>query len=297
MRGELDVALATCVDMPEADPDEEVLSAALDRAGISNARLGWNDPEADFSRARMTVLRSTWDYPTSPREFSRWLEETAAVSDLWNPLPAVRWNLHKGYLHQLLGHGIPVVPTELVRAGKGTKLQELGDRHGWPVMVVKPAISANSMKTLRVDESRLARGEAHLRSLTETGDALVQPYLSAVEDYGERALIWIDGELTHAVRKSPRFTGSGEAVSKEPVPISASERELATRIVTLVQDRLETDLLYARLDLAPDEEGRPLVMEVELIEPSLYFRQSPQALQRFVAASERRLRGAREPGC
>ena len=124
----------------------------------------------------------------------------------------------------------------------------------------------------------------------------MQPYMNSVEGYGERALIWIDGELTHAVRKSPRFTGSDEAVSKEPMPISASERALAARIVDLAESRFGQSLLYARLDLAPDDRGSPLVMEVELIEPSLYFRQSPEALTRFVAAIERRLTGSPSPG-
>lgn len=283
----MDIALATCMRLPEPDPDAAPLSAALAAAGIDHAVLAWDDPDADWSRAAVTVLRSTWNYPRHAAEFLDWAERVASTSRLWNPLEVVRWNLHKRYLLDLEGRGIPVTPTELVRRGERVELGAVMERRGWDAAVVKPAISAASFRTLRVDDSNLDEGESHLRGLATDRDVLVQAYLPSVEDHGERAVVWIDGELTHAVRKSPRFSGQDESVS-DAVAISDAERDLALRAVGSV----EGDLLYARIDMAPGIDGAPVVMELELIEPSLFFPASAAALERFIEALRRHVRGA-----
>jgi len=114
---------------------------------------------------------------------------------------------------------------------------------------------------------------------------LVQRYAAAVETSGERALVWIDGALTHSVRKSPRFTGQEESVSGalEPAP---DERALAERVLA----RFEGELLYGRVDVVRDEGGGLQVMELELLEPSLFLVQHPPALARFADALAERLR-------
>jgi glutathione synthase/RimK-type ligase-like ATP-grasp enzyme len=181
---------------------------------------------------------------------------------------------------------VPVVPTHLVRRGEATRLADVMGEHGWPDVVVKPAISAGSRNTLRI-EHEMDRGEAHLRVLAREGDVLVQPYLASVEGYGERSLVWIDGELTHAVRKSRRFLGDPESVSAA-LPIAPEEAELARRALAAVPAAM-TPLLYARVDTARDSDGQPCLMELELVEPSLFFPQSPAALDRYVRAVQRQL--------
>jgi hypothetical protein len=126
--------------------------------------------------------------------------------------------------------------------------------------------------------------------LVDRGDALVQPYQASVAEYGERALVWIDGEFTHAVRKSPRFVGDPERVSPA-VPIAPDEAELAHAALAAASDRGGA-LLYARVDVVRDEAGAPRVMEVELIEPSLFFLKAPHALDRYVRAVVRELSAA-----
>ena len=288
MSSRVDVALATCARLPEPDPDAEPLLEALARAGISAEFLAWDDPAADFSRARLTLLRSTWNYPQLADEFGRWLDHTAAVSELWNPLPVVRWNIHKSYLLDLERRGVAVAPTELVRRGDSTSLRSIRSARNWEDVVVKPAVSAASYRTLRVRPGHDEAGESHLRLLAADGDVLVQRYLPSVEDHGERALVWIDGELTHSVRKSPRFEGQDESVS-EAQPISDAEAELAEEAIAAI----DGEPLYARIDAAPAPGGGPVVMELELIEPSLFFPQAPQALERLVEGIRRRL--ARRP--
>jgi hypothetical protein len=269
----LDVALASCAPLPEPDPDQQPLMDALAERGLRVETLAWDDPRVDWRGARLTVLRSTWNYPRRPREFLQWAERTAAVSRLQNPLEVVRQNLHKSYLLELERRGVPVVPTRLLREAAAE----------WERVVVKPAISAASLDTIRVGRDDFARGEEHLRMILAGRDALVQPYLPSVEDVGERALVYVDGALTHAVRKHPRFSAEEESVSAA-LPIADDERDLALRALATVGQ----PLLYARVDVARDAAFRPLVMELELIEPSLFLVQHPPALDRFADAIGRK---------
>ncbi len=275
----LDVALVSCVTLPEPDPDEQPLLDALSSAGLKARVLAWDDPTVDWSRARLAVLRSSWNYPWMVDEFLSWATVTSALTDLWNPLELVRWNLHKRYLVELERHGVPVTPTVVVERGAEHSLASVLDERDWVEAVVKPAVSAGSFRTIKVDRASRGAGEDHFRSLVAERDVLIQPYLNSVEEYGERALVWIDGELTHSVRKQPRFAGEDESVSTV-MPITGAERRLARLAIEVI----DGTPLYARIDAAPGPDGDPIVMELEMIEPSLFFLQCPAALDRFVGA-------------
>jgi glutathione synthase/RimK-type ligase-like ATP-grasp enzyme len=281
--GPIDVALASCHVLPVPDLDEAPLLRALRAAGLRVEVLGWDDPAADFSSARLTLLRATWNYADRPALFGDWLARTAAATALWNPLPAVRWNLHKSYLLDLARAGVPVTPTHLVPRGSPERLADVAAARGWSDVVVKPAVSAGSRLTVRAHADS-ERGEAHLRAVAGREDALVQPYLRAVEGHGERALVFIDGELTHAVRKGRRFAGDEEAVTG-PFAVSDAEEALARAALAAAPG----PVLYARVDVAPGADGQPVLMELELIEPALFFEHGPRALERLVDAVRRRL--------
>jgi O-ureido-D-serine cyclo-ligase len=303
------VALATATAIGKGDFDMPPLLAALAAAGVEARVLAWDDPaaEAAFAGARACVLRSTWNYVQQYERFLAWIDRCARVTRLLNPAPVVRWNSHKGYLLELEGRGIPIVPTRLVRRGGEARLADLiGD---WPRAVVKPAVSAGSFGTIRVGAGDLADGQTHLDRLLAERDMLVQRYEPSVEAYGERSLIWLDGAFTHAVRKSPRFSGDREDVGTGAVPIAPDERALAERVLSLIWNpervpdlprwdsggeaacvptRLAPGpLLYARVDLVRDPAGQPCLMELELIEPSLFFDQHPGSAARMAAAIAR----------
>lgn len=274
----LDLRIATCAALPEPDDDQPVLAAALAAAGVAAALVGWDDPAADWDAAIPTVLRSTWNYPLAPAAFLAWLDRAAAAAPVINPPDIVRDNLHKRYLLALAARGVPVVPTTLVERGQSCELAAIGA----PSIVIKPEIGAASLATRRFAPGDPA-AQAHLASITVHGAALVQPYLASVDEHGERALVWIDGELSHAIRKTPRFSGDVERVTG-PVAIADDERAVAEAALAPFADRI----LYGRVDVARDA-GQPVVLELELIEPSLYFAQLPAAADRFVAALRRRL--------
>ena len=283
----MDLRIATCRPLPEPDPDEPLLLAALAARGVRARMVAWDDSREDWDVPVPTVIRSTWDYLHRPQAFLAWVERAARAAPLWNPPASVRWNLHKGYLDELAAGGIPVVPTASLARGTRVSLAELLAARGWDDAVVKPAISAASFATLRVRASQpgeLARGEAHLAQHLAERDMLVQRYAAAVETSGERALVWIDGELTHAVRKTPRFSGEEERVSAA-LAVEPDEAELARALLA----GLREPLLYARIDVVRGRDGRPEVMELELIEPSLFLAQHPPALARLAQALARRV--------
>lgn len=282
----MDVILVSCRWLPEPDADAAPLLEALHGAGIRAAVRAWDDPAVDWSATRLAVLRSTWNYPRHHREFLRWADRAASATRLWNRASVVRWNTHKGYLLDLERRGVPVVPTVLLPAGGPASLARIRAQRGWKDVVVKPAVSASSYRTRLVRAEEAEAGERHLSELAAGRDALVQPYLESVEQHGERALVWIDGELIHGVRKAPRFHGQEERVQGEAVPIAPAEAALAARALAAI----DGPLLYARIDQAPGPDGEPLLMELELVEPSLYLGLSPVAMSRFVTAIDRLLR-------
>ncbi len=289
------IALATCLTPPEVDVDEPLLLAALRARGATATMLPWDAAhaaDADAGVPDLVVLRSTWNYHRDLAGFLAWAEAMAQWTTLANPVHVVRENASKGYLLDLAERGIEIVPTELVRRGERPSLADIAERRAWHAVVVKPLVSAGSFRTQRFDAADFAAGERFLHELASERDVLLQCWMPAVETTGERSLVWIDGAPSHAVRKAPRFSGGHEAVSAGPVPMADDERAFAARV--LDANGFGSDLLYARVDVIRDRDptGTLRLMELELIEPSLFLAQHPPALDRFADAIVARARAA-----
>ncbi|MBL8859689.1 MAG: hypothetical protein JNL28_14380 [Planctomycetes bacterium] len=282
----MQLRIATCQALAEVDEDEDedILLEALRARGLAARMAAWDDPRENWDEHVPTVIRSTWNYIRDLEGFLAWTVRAERAAPLWNPVAIVKANAHKGYLETLARAGHAIVPTVFLTCGARADLAAIGRERGWRDVVVKPTVSAGSFKTLRttVDDPR---GAQHLNDLLAERDVLVQRYVDSVDDYGERALVWIDGQFTHAVRKSPRFIGQAESVS-EALPIAPDELALGQAVLA----PLAAQLLYARVDVARDDDGKPLIMEVELIEPSLFLLQFPPALDRLADAIVRRCR-------
>lgn len=282
------LALVTHAGLPDLDPDDRALPAVFAAAGATAEIAVWDDPQIDWRRFDAVLLRSPWDYFRKLPAFLAWGEQVAATSRLFNPWPLVRWNLDKRYLVELARRGAPVVPTVLVEAGERLDLAALLAARGWRRAIVKPAVSADSWETHAVDDASLADGQRHLDRLLAERAMLVQPFLAAVESRGERSLVFLDGVFSHAIRKNALTQGGRWAGLPEGVPLVADpdERQAAERILALA---CPEPPLYARVDLLRDEEGMPCLLELELVEPTLFFTTSPGSAERFAAALLARL--------
>jgi O-ureido-D-serine cyclo-ligase len=287
----VNLRVATCRALPEVDADAAPLAAALAVAGIDAPLLAWDDPDVDWDAPIPTLIRSTWNYAARPDAFAAWIDRVAAAAPLWNPAPIIHANLQKRYLLALAARGVPATPTHLIEqhaAVTAGELAALAGAHGSARIVIKPEVGAGSSGAAVFALDQLAAAVVHAAELARTGAVLAQPYLASVDDYGERSLIFIDGALTHAVRKAPRFAGGVERVTG-PFPIADDERAVAQAALAPVA----AEILYGRVDVARDAAGQPRVMELELIEPSLFFARCPAALDRLIGGLQRRgIRGA-----
>ncbi len=270
------IAIATCQRLPEPDADEGVLLDALRAKGLEANLLAWDDGSAPFAGHDLVVLRSTWNYYEHADAFRAWIDRTSNATTLLNPAHVVHANIEKTYLRDLEARGIDVVPTAF--AEHGDDLDRLLKERRWDdeKIVIKPVVSAGSFRTKSFTPNERAEARAFFAELTNERPAMVQPWMASVETYGERSLVWIAGDVTHAIRKTPRFAGNDEQVSGE-MPVTPDERAFATRVLA----RFASDILYARVDIVNDR-GTLRVMELELIEPSLFFLQCPRALEKFV---------------
>ncbi len=278
------IALATCDSLLPSEVDDEVLARAFESRGVEVTHPNWDEPSFDWGACDACLIRTTWDYMDRREEFVTWAGRVSSELELFNPASVVRWNTDKSYLRELEEDGIAGLPTVWLARGETPDLARLLREREWPRAFLKPTVGASASGTLRFDASDegLAAAMAHLDQLLPTQEFMLQPYMSSVESAGELSAIFVDGVLTHGVRKVPvpgdYRVQDDYGASDEPYSFSRAERELACRVVALAAERLgERDLLYGRVDFLRDDVGRLLLNELELVEPSMFFRHAPQA--------------------
>lgn len=285
------VGLATCAALPSGDPDDAHLLSALERAGISYAWIDWNTTESESldNVIDLLVVRSPWDYPEKHASFLSWLGSIKVP--VHNAPTVVAWNSNKRYLLDLNAAGVPVVPTQILESPD----------QPWDVpsdsdeIVIKPAIGVGSMGARRFRLSELTAAREHAAGLIRAGrPAMLQPYLPSVDAGSETALIHFDGVFSHSITKGPMLTDAGERPLVDDLYVmenidyreaSDSQLDVAQRALSAVPNAATLGPpLYARVDLVDDQAGDPVVLELELIEPSLFFSFDPEAADRFVEA-------------
>jgi len=283
------LALVTSAALPQLDPDDQPLLPAAAALGFAAEPAVWDDPEVAWQEFDAILVRSPWDYYRRHEEFLAWAERVERHRPMFNPASLLRWNTDKHYLGELARRGAPVVPTRFVEAGERADLAAVLDSRGWREAIVKPAVSADSWETIHVERDELVAGQDHLARLTAERTMMIQPFLASVEEYGERCLVFIDGELSHAVRKNSLTRGGRHAGLPEGVAVAATPEEIATArdILALAPQPAP---LYARVDLVRDERDRLVLLELELAEPTLFFTTCAGAAERLLTALLARLR-------
>lgn len=274
---DFDITLLTELRYPDLTPDDRQLRGALEARGARVRAAIWNDPSVDWSRSKLTVFRSTWDYFHHYDEFVAWLDRVDTQTQLVNEPSTIRWNMHKAYLADLERDGVRIVPTLFAQRGETLDLARIMTERGWSDVVIKPCVGGSATGAKRFDlTTHLVEARDHLAALTTKREAMVQPYLPSVETECERSLIFFNGTYSHALRK-PAFTTLGVEQPVHAHEPTDQEHAIAREILAT----LEAMPVYARVDLVPAE-GTYLLMELELIEPAFYFRVAPpEAVDRF----------------
>jgi glutathione synthase/RimK-type ligase-like ATP-grasp enzyme len=258
-----------------------VLAAALRAVGHEPIPLVWG---RGTPRGATVVVRSTWDYVDRLAAFGRWLDDLDSCGAIvHNSTALIRWNLHKGYLIDLDLADVPTVPTLVLAGGSPVRLTDLP----WDDVVLKPAVSASARRTVHTRRIGPDAAQRHLDRLLDDQDVIVQPYLASIADHGEVSVIVVDGTPTHAIAKRPapgdwrvqRELGGTTAV------VAVTEALAAAAAAAL--DALPAAPTFARVDLVRGVDDRLLVIEIELIEPELWFDLAPDAATRLAEAVTR----------
>ncbi len=257
--------------------EEALLVDGLRTHGLRVARRSWSDPDVDWSATRSAILRSTWDYFHRFAEFQTWLGRVRGVTRLINDAALIDWNLDKHYLADLAAAGAHVVPTHFTERGSRETLAAIVVGHGWDQAVFKPAISGAARLTHRVDRASCAALEPLFGRCVADEAMLVQPFLPDVLVGGELSLVVIGGRCTHAVRKRARpgdfRVQDDHGGTVHPHRPTGDEIAFAEAAVACCP----AAATYARVDAVRDPTGRLRVMELELVEPELFFRFHPPA--------------------
>jgi glutathione synthase/RimK-type ligase-like ATP-grasp enzyme len=276
------VAIVTC-EGENVDPDNATLFTALEVAGLDAQLVVWDDKNVDWDSFDVNVIRSTWNYSPRRAEFLRWAQ---SVPRLVNPYPVLEYSSDKHYLLDLEGLGVRVIPGQFFDVGT-TPTFPPGD------FVVKPAVGAGSWDAARYRPGEVATAREHVAALHEHGrDVLVQPYVSSVDEMGERAVIFIDGTFSHAMTKramlNVKEVDRNFLFRMEQMSVATVEPEVAAIAKHILETKGFSDLLYARIDFVSTPQGWA-VMELELVEPSLFLTFVPDAATRLASAIRGRL--------
>lgn len=282
------IALLTCRSWPGVYEKELALAAEMPH-GITARVEAWDDPTVDWAAYDCLVFRSVWDYFERPAEFDTWLAELARqhIRTL-NPLEVIRRNQHKFYLQELEARGVEIIPTVFLPKGQALDLSFVSEA-GWQAAVIKPAVSGGSYLTRLFEQHEAAAVAAEYQAVAMERDLLVQPFMPEVQETGELSLLFFGGEYAYSVSKLPQ-AGDFRVQSQFGGQYRACEPDAATlRTAAGVVESFGGNLLYARVD-GLLREGQFLLMELELIEPDLYFDCVPDGKRLYLAALERMLR-------
>lgn len=285
---------------PELHDDWPVLRDALDALGVEATTAVWSDPSVEWASFDLVLANGTWGNIHEVEAFLSWVDRLEAAGVAVRNSPAtLRWNIDKRYLRDLQAAGVPTVPTIWVEPSSPDTADVLPGGE----VVVKPSISGGGYRTARYGAGEHEAVRAHIAALTADGrTAMVQPYEARVDTDGETALVFVAGRFTHALHKGPmirRGTGPLDSLMDNLViaggTATPAQRDVATGALHVAEDLLGPTT-YARVDLVARADGTPAVLELELLDPVLFFtkhRDGPdaaKALAEVLAAATRRAR-------
>lgn len=286
----MEVGFLTSREYPHLTEDDRLAASALSRHGITVSPLIWG--AAPASSLKAVVVRSPWSYYRYRDEFFAWLSAAERYGlPFWNPIPLIRWNLDKKYLVEMGERGIPVVPTLRLEGSPRDVIARV-ENGPWDEVVVKPDVSAGAYRTLRLKRAEVAGKQTIVSAILKTGALLAQPYVESIEREGELSLIYFssgqDIVLSHGLRKLPK-AGDFRVQQKHGGTLRSDLGgkewdEAARRALAAVPH----PWLYARVDMVRFD-GKPVLGEMEVFEPELFFRLDSGSADRFAGCLKARL--------
>ena len=277
------IAILTCEKLPDLNPEDQNIITELAKHNIEAKAIIWDDKTVNWTDFDYLIFRNTWDYFEKETEFKIWLDqiEKLGIKTL-NPIAIIQQNIHKFYLRDLQKLGVTILPTVFIDKTNHLNLTELIPSH-WKKAVIKPAFSAGSYLTEVFDVSEIQAITEKYKSIATEKELLLQEFMPEIQTIGETSFIFFNKKFSHAVNKKPvdgdfrvQSLFGGQYTLVQP---TTTLIEKAQKIVNTFPD----DLLYARVDgIIINSELH--LMEIECIEPDLYFNLSENALQRFVNA-------------
>ena len=267
------------LNKPESDAalEDRVLQEALEEKGLTVDRRSWADSTYDWSQTRCAIFRTTWDYFHKGTQWNQFLNTISNQTRLINDLETVRWNMDKHYLGDLSTRGIHIPETLYLEAGESRSLKMLQIETGWQDMILKPCFAGTARHTYRLNPENLSKHESIFSDLIKNEAFMLQPFLRNVMTQGEISIMIIGGQFTHAVIKRAKsgdfrvqsdFGGSVQLYQP-----TQSEIEFAESAISQC-DPLPS---YARVDIVRDNDNKLALIELELIEPEMWFRLFPNA--------------------
>lgn len=279
----MNIALLTCEKLPNLSPADQLLIPALANKGILAKAVIWSNKNIDWTDFDYLIFRNTWDYFEKETEFNLWLDQIKKLGiKTLNPIDVIIENKHKFYLQDLHNQGIKIIPTVFIDKTNELKLSKIIPSH-WKKAVIKPAFSGGSYLTEVFEVSNISAINTNYASIAAEKELLLQEFMPEIQVVGETSFIFFNKKFSHCVNKKPQkgdfrvqnqFGGSYTLVHPSTELIAKAEQVIQT---------FDAALLYARVDgIIIDNELH--LMEIECIEPDLYFDISEGALDRFVAS-------------
>ncbi|MDX1586820.1 MAG: hypothetical protein R3222_08750 [Balneolaceae bacterium] len=281
-------AFLTMDNLEEFEVYDELLIEPLSKLGWTVEMVPWRDRDTDWDRYKAVIIRSPWDYQQDADLFMKVLKDIDRSSArLENPLKLVKWNIDKTYLKELQEKGVLIVPTIWGEKITEQELTEAFNTFNARELVIKPTVSANADNTFRLKKDSYLKATEEVKQIFSERPYLIQPFMNAIVNEGEFSLFYFGGEYSHTILKTPAM-GDFRVQEEHGGILTSVEPE--TKLLQRAQQtmkNLKPQPLYARADYVRTGDDDFALMELELIEPSLYFNMDPESPERFARIFDR----------
>ena len=257
--------------------EDKLIQEALERLGLKTIRLDWARKDFDWSMVKYALFRSTWDYIFNYEAFKKWFDTAKYQTQFINAASIIEWNMDKHYFLDLMQKGINVPTTIYAHKGDNISLKSLFEKAGWEEAVIKPTVSASAKHTYRINAANISEYGKAFEEVLQQEDMMIQPFLNSIMKRGEVSMMVMSGKYTHAVLKVAKAgdfrvqdNWGGTVQVYEP---TTEEMKFAESVVAAC----DFAPLYARIDIANDNDGKVTLIELEAFEPELWFRLYPKA--------------------